>query len=452
MRVKTVGGDPLADEPVEFAVVSGGGSLTGASTVTNASGFAVLESWTFGTVVGEQSVSVTAGSIAPVIVPAAATPGPPSVAVVAQGDNQNGPIYNPLLLDPIVRVEDQYGNAVAGVRVTYGVTLGGGKVIQPTQYLFTDSNGEARVRWVLGGAIGPNQLTASFPTVPIASVAFMATATAVSSAFDIEVRYVGTPTPAEQEAVDAAVARWRTIIQGDLPEQSVTLPAATCTNSQPAINETIDDLLVLVDFSYIDGPGKVLGSAGPCALRGIGRIPAFGTITIDGADAASLASTGELRDVMLHELGHVLGFGTIWSLKNLLVGEGGSDPQYTGIAARQAYHSLGGSLTNVPVEGSLAGPGTADSHWREFVFSNELMTGFIGGTNNPLSKVTSRSLIDLGYVIDDATADPLGFTPSFRREAEAARAKVPLRRLSERPLTGPIILVYPDGTSRKVPR
>jgi hypothetical protein len=106
---------------------------------------------------------------------------------------------------------------------------------------------------------------------------------------------------------------------------------------------------------------------------------------------------------------------------------------------------------NVPVEGT-GGPGTADSHWRESVFANELMTGFIGGNNNPLSKVTSRSLLDLGYAIDDATADPLGFTLNVRRDAQAARARVPLRHLRERPLSGPIIVIYPDGTTRKVPR
>ncbi len=450
VRVTTPGGDVLAGVPVEFAVAAGGGALTGASTVTNASGLASPASWTLGTTAGQQGVSATVGAVSPAIITAIASPGPPAAAMVVRGDNQSGPVYNPLRVDPTIRILDQYGNATPGGRAVFTVIQGGGQRQQETQ--ISNSAGEVSARWWLGGAIGSNQLSVSFPSDPITSMAFSATATPVSSAFDIEVMYVGTPTAAEQEAVEAAVARWRTIIQGDVPALPVALAAATCTDNQPAINQAADDLLVLVDFSYIDGPGKVLGSAGPCVLRATGRIPAFGTITIDGADATDLASSGELKDVMLHELGHVLGFGTIWSFKNLLVGAGGSDPQYTGAAATQAYHALGGSLPHVPVEGLPSGPGTADSHWRESVFSSELMTGYIGGTNNPLSKVTSRSLIDLGYVIDDATADPLGFTPSFRREAEAARAKVPLRQLSERPLTGPIILVYPDGTSRKVPR
>ena len=39
-------------------------------------------------------------------------------------------------------------------------------------------------------------------------------------------------------------------------------------------------------------------------------------------------------------------------------------------------------------------PGTVDAHWRELVFDNELMTGFINFGTNPLSGVTVSSLAD----------------------------------------------------------
>jgi len=55
----------------------------------------------------------------------------------------------------------------------------------------------------------------------------------------------------------------------------------------------------------------------------------------------------------------------------------------------------------VPVEGLPCGPGTANSHWDENTFFNELMTGFINGASanfiNPLSKITSAAMTDLGY-------------------------------------------------------
>ena len=37
---------------------------------------------------------------------------------------------------------------------------------------------------------------------------------------------------------------------------------------------------------------------------------------------------------------------------------------------------------------------------------NELMTGFLNQGSNPLSAITSASLRDLGYVVNDAPSDP----------------------------------------------
>ncbi len=448
VRITTAGHTPLEGLPVEFTVASGSGSITGTSQLTDANGEAELGSWTLGTTSGEQRVVATSGSLSLEFV-VNAYPARPVSAVLVQGDGQSGPVYNPVPLDVVVRLEDQFGNPTPNILASIGATVGSGRV--GTVGFTTDSRGEIRGRWYLGGIPGPMELVTNVPGQVVPQLHVSATAVPVSSAFDIEAMYVGAPTTVEQQAVDAAIARWRTIIQGDIAPLDVLLPAGTCTSNQPAINQTIDDLMLLVDFSNIDGPGNVLGSAGPCAFSGTSGFPAFGVITIDGADAADLAASGGLFDVMLHELGHVLGIGTVWTRKSLLTGTGGSDPQYTGIAARQAYNGLGGTSINVPVE-NQGGVGTRDSHWRETVFGNELMTGFIGGGYNPLSRITSRSLVDLGYVIEDATADPLSVTLNLRRDAQEARARLPVRQLRERPLTGPIIVIYPDGSTEKVPR
>ena len=53
----------------------------------------------------------------------------------------------------------------------------------------------------------------------------------------------------------------------------------------------------------------------------------------------------------------------------------------------------------VPVE-NTGGPGTRGGHWRETVFRNELMSGFIAAAGNPLSRLTVASLQDLGYQVD----------------------------------------------------
>jgi hypothetical protein len=57
------------------------------------------------------------------------------------------------------------------------------------------------------------------------------------------------------------------------------------------------------------------------------------------------------------------------------------------------------------VEGDQGGDGTINSHWDEFTFGNELMTGFLNHGTNPLSVMTIRSLEDLGYVTNPAAAD-----------------------------------------------
>src|SRR5205085_2342388 len=62
--------------------------------------------------------------------------------------------------------------------------------------------------------------------------------------------------------------------------------------------------------------------------------------------------------------------------------------------------------------------GTRDSHWRETVFKNELMTGFVGSAGNPLSRMTVGSLKDLGYVVDMSAAEPYAL-PNLVALAEA---------------------------------
>ncbi|MCA9151720.1 MAG: hypothetical protein KDA92_20595, partial [Planctomycetales bacterium] len=116
-----------------------------------------------------------------------------------------------------------------------------------------------------------------------------------------------------------------------------------------------------------------------------------------------------LLNVILHEMGHVIGIGTIWSYKGVLTGAGTSDPRYTGANAVAEYNSIFGlSASSIPVE-NTGGSGTRDAHWRETVFNNELMTGFLNSGTNPLSRITVAMLADLGYTVDSAAAD--SYTP-----------------------------------------
>ena len=76
----------------------------------------------------------------------------------------------------------------------------------------------------------------------------------------------------------------------------------------------------------------------------------------------------------------------------------------------------------------MGGTGTADAHWRESVFGNELMTGFVDAGTNPLSRVSVASMADLGYAVNLAGADPYTLAPglrAFRRGAAGAAEERP---------------------------
>jgi Leishmanolysin len=54
------------------------------------------------------------------------------------------------------------------------------------------------------------------------------------------------------------------------------------------------------------------------------------------------------------------------------------------------------------------GGGTACGHWDEECMGNELMTGFLGPSTSPLSRITVGTLQDLGYQVDYSKADAFG--------------------------------------------
>jgi len=219
-----------------------------------------------------------------------------------------------------------------------------------------------------------------------------------TSPFTIEVRFLGGLTKKQQNAFKAAADRWSRVIVGDLPSVMVD-------------GEVIDDILILAQGSDIDGPGNILGQAGPTRLRPASAgsaafLPAKGKMQFDTADLKKMERDGTLDDVITHEMGHVLGIGTIWSNKGLLKGTNTNNPTFRGKSAMEEFGRLKGtSPAPVPVE-NTGGPGTRNSHWRESVFANELMTGFVGKAGNPLSRMTVGSLKDLGYVVDMSTAEP----------------------------------------------
>ena len=324
-----------------------------------------------------------------------------SLQAAAGATAQSALIGTSVSVDPAVIVKDSRGNVLAGQTVVFTVTAGNGTVANPTAT--TNAQGIASAgTWTLGGIAGTNTVEAKVGA--LAPVRFSATGTlsgttqppTSTSPYAITVRYLATPSARQQLAVLNAIARWESVITTDLMSIPMNAAADACWSGQPAINERVDDILIFVEFPEIDGAGKVLGEAGPCYVRSDNGLPIVGHLKLDAADLRQMESYGTLDDVVLHEIGHVLGLGTLWPDKNLLQGAGSTDPNFLGAHAISAYRTMGGTTAAVPVENS-GGTGTRDGHWRESVFGNELMTGWVNGSSNPLSELTIASLKDMGY-------------------------------------------------------
>lgn len=172
----------------------------------------------------------------------------------------------------------------------------------------------------------------------------------------------------------------------------------------------IDDLLIGFSVKYIDGPYNVLGAAGPDYYRSWStKQPLMGFMEFDSADWTLMQTKGILEAVVLHEMGHVLGLGSMWTYFGLLSPSNcysvtGVKPAFLGSSALGTLqkdidprNSLG--VTYVPVE-DTGGGGTRCSHWQESSFRNELMTGWVSYSANPLSTVTAYSMEDMGYTIN----------------------------------------------------
>lgn len=220
-----------------------------------------------------------------------------------------------------------------------------------------------------------------------------------TSPFTIEVRFLGGLTPNQQDAFATAADRWSRVIVGDLDTALVG-------------DDIIDDLLIEAEGVTIDGKRGILGMAGPTDFRdGAARfgafLPAKGVMRFDSADLAAMEADNTLLDVITHEMGHVLGIGTLWTDFDLLVGAGTRNPTFEGPRAKAEFATLVDEQGPAPVPvANFGGPGTQDSHWREAVFAHELMSPFISGSANPLSRMTAASLGDLGYQVDPDGAEP----------------------------------------------
>lgn len=300
-------------------------------------------------------------------------------------------------------------------------------------------------------------LTATDPPGATAELSFpVVVREAASRPFDIDLILLDDVTDSQAEAFADAVDFWTAILTdtelADVPLGQDVAPGCWDITTEQRIG-TVDDIVIVASVREIDGEDGVLARAGFCVIRDDSRLPSVGALELDATDLARLEEEGNLKDVeevILHEIGHVLGIGTAWIdhglLRNPSVHNTGADTHFTGPLAIAAFDERGGANYDdgekVPVE-NTSGPGAADSHWRESVLGHELMTPFqAAGERDLLSLITVQSLADLGYEVK------VGLAEIYRIPGSTGGARAtPERRIpyGDDILRGPIKVVDRNG-------
>jgi hypothetical protein len=271
--------------------------------------------------------------------------------------------------------------------------------------------------------------------------------------FDIDFEATNLPVAAQQ-AVQRAINRWEQIITGDLPDAWIKKHGQLTA---------IDDLLLTIEIAQIDGDTLADANVNQ-PLRPETRLPIWSHIRIDEEHI----NDPQLETVLIHEIGHALGFGTIWGNLGLLDVSNANDPRFLGPNAAHVYGLMTGrSQRSVPVEGQgSTGDGSYGGHWREQTFETEIMTsGINANVANPLSLLTIAAMRDIGYTVNWGAHDsytlpkntfPLSFMesevpPAGNRStyaalwiAEATDERTPLRI----DVTEPSLLPDPLRTKR----
>jgi hypothetical protein len=469
--VVTDGQFPVPGAHVVFTVASGGGTALGASQTTGSDGVAAVGGWRLGSSTSNTlTAAVQSAAISPVTFTATAEPLVISAVTKVDGDNQTGFAGNFTDRKATVAVLNQFNQPTEGVPVSF--TVSGGTIF--TSPVTTALDGQAQLPWWRYGGAGAQSVTATAGAAT--PVTFMATATTVPiSNFRINVTYpvvTGVPQPSDpiKQVFTDAVTRWQTLIVGGLPPVVLTgtdvvgpysintgVPGLGTVPCIPQIaNQTVKDVNIYVYIRPIDGTTgtNILGLATPVYARDGSLLPYAGCMIFDQDNIQELLTSGGLYNVILHEMAHVFGFGTIWDEKGLLVGKcpTSSTPSYAGPSSQEGFVAalVAGAVYDnpiTPVEGEgTCNDGTRDGHWSESVMGNELMTGFINAGPNPLSAITSASLRDLGYVVNDAPSDPYT-VPSLMA---ALRAGVASDRVHELRVPVPIVVTDARGRTTRV--
>jgi len=237
--------------------------------------------------------------------------------------------------------------------------------------------------------------------------------------FNIDIDFGDGLTASQQSVVRAAAQSVESMIKQGLPSAIVYV-------------KIIDDLNIKLSLSDLDGINGTLAQTKIDVMRYGTLLPAQSIVQLDNADITNLEQSGRLFSVIQHEMLHALGFGNLWEAKRLVDYAKTPFSQYTGQNAIAAFGEAGGSTNFIPLE--TVGNGSADLHWNEGLFGDEVMTNDLNSQGNSvtISPVTLASLVDLGYQVNIDQATPnWRLVSSAPPDAESIFSEEDKQRLAE---------------------
>ena len=221
-----------------------------------------------------------------------------------------------------------------------------------------------------------------------------------------------------RDAVAHGAARWEQVIVADYPDRYVEI--SRCGNLLGR-REMIDDLLIRVEWRSL--PGSNPAGTQVCNAVSEGGFPAgrpnAGMLLLNPSffNSEQVHDSARVDRVIVHEIGHVLGIGTVWDELDYLILDV-DRPEFTGPKASEAFSRIlpgraesarRRGVTGVPVEDD-------GSHWRSSTYPVDEIDGtytvlsdiMLPGSNGLfVTELTVGALEDLGYAVDYEQADAL---------------------------------------------
>jgi hypothetical protein len=259
--------NPIAGAVVTFSVTAGGGSLTGGSATTNASGIATVGSWTLGPTAGLNTLAASISGVAgQVSFSAMGTTSDATKYVVTSS------AYQPAAGSSVTitaQLTDAYGNAVAtpGLAVTFTKTGAGS--FTTANPATTDTGGKATISMTTGTTTGSTVTVTATSTTPTTRTGTSPTITTIS----------GTPSKITASAGTGQSATVGTAV--------TTAPRVLVTDAN---NNPVSGLDVT--FSVTGGGGSVTGAVATTNSSGMATVGSWTLGTSAGANTLSATAVG----------------------------------------------------------------------------------------------------------------------------------------------------------------